>query len=314
MKRKVIQLAGKTLVVSLPSKWAEKYNIKKGDELELEDKKGILNIVLEKKRELERKIELDITDLSVPLVWYFINSAYISGANEIRIIFNTKYLEDYKRNKIEIMSLLNDICSKLIGLEITTQSKSSCVLTEITSIKEGEQIQVLKRLFFSVISMGDDIIEAAKNKDTGVLKNIFISRDVNINKLSNYLLKHIVSTQDETNKGFVIYVVKQLEEMGDIFNFISEQILSYNKKIPQELLEICSEVIEEVRLTQNIFFDFKKDKLIEFHRKRREIKDKIKKTKLKELDVIKILSALKSIVNMCMEIISVRMVDEYKSE
>ena len=33
IKRKVIQLAGRTLVVSLPSKWAKKHNVQKGDEI-----------------------------------------------------------------------------------------------------------------------------------------------------------------------------------------------------------------------------------------------------------------------------------------
>ena len=33
MKRNVIQLAGKTLVVSLPSKWVKLNSVKKGDEL-----------------------------------------------------------------------------------------------------------------------------------------------------------------------------------------------------------------------------------------------------------------------------------------
>ena len=37
MERKAIQLAGKTLVVSLPSKWAKKFGISKGDVLFVEE-------------------------------------------------------------------------------------------------------------------------------------------------------------------------------------------------------------------------------------------------------------------------------------
>ena len=37
MKRKVIQIADSTQLISLPRKWAQKFNIKKGDELEVEE-------------------------------------------------------------------------------------------------------------------------------------------------------------------------------------------------------------------------------------------------------------------------------------
>ena len=38
MKRKVIQLAGKTLVVSLPHLWVKKHGVKKGHDMELQEK------------------------------------------------------------------------------------------------------------------------------------------------------------------------------------------------------------------------------------------------------------------------------------
>ena len=38
MIRKVIQLASRTLVVSLPSKWVKTVNVQKGDEIEVIEK------------------------------------------------------------------------------------------------------------------------------------------------------------------------------------------------------------------------------------------------------------------------------------
>ena len=37
IKRRVIQIANSTQLISLPRKWTQKYNIRKGDELEVEE-------------------------------------------------------------------------------------------------------------------------------------------------------------------------------------------------------------------------------------------------------------------------------------
>ncbi|MFC1723694.1 AbrB/MazE/SpoVT family DNA-binding domain-containing protein, partial [Nanoarchaeota archaeon] len=42
MRRKAIKLATNTLVISLPSKWAQRNNIIKGSELELDEKGSYL--------------------------------------------------------------------------------------------------------------------------------------------------------------------------------------------------------------------------------------------------------------------------------
>ena len=38
MKRKAIQLASQTIVVSLPAKWVRQQGIKKGDEIDVEER------------------------------------------------------------------------------------------------------------------------------------------------------------------------------------------------------------------------------------------------------------------------------------
>jgi len=48
MRRKVIQIADSTQLVSLPRKWALKHGIKKGDELNIEEKGSELLVSVEK--------------------------------------------------------------------------------------------------------------------------------------------------------------------------------------------------------------------------------------------------------------------------
>ena len=59
MKRKIIQLAGKTHVVSLPSKYVKKYGLKKGDEVDVEERGA--QIVLSHGRETAiEKVTIDL--------------------------------------------------------------------------------------------------------------------------------------------------------------------------------------------------------------------------------------------------------------
>ena len=55
MKRRVIQIAESTQLVSLPRKWAKKYNIKKGDELEVEIEGSSVRITTDNVIEVTKK-------------------------------------------------------------------------------------------------------------------------------------------------------------------------------------------------------------------------------------------------------------------
>ena len=54
MKRKVIQLAGRTFVVSLPTSWAREWDVKKGEELELIEDGPRLILSTEKSRQSKK--------------------------------------------------------------------------------------------------------------------------------------------------------------------------------------------------------------------------------------------------------------------
>ena len=87
MKRSVIQIANSTQLISLPRKWALKYGIKKGDELEVEEQGNKLYIGTEKTQE-SGNIEVDITGLDRDSFMFLIRILYIRGYNEIKLIFN----------------------------------------------------------------------------------------------------------------------------------------------------------------------------------------------------------------------------------
>ena len=87
MRRKVIFLAGKTGVISLPTKWLKSYDIKKGDELELTE---ILDGILISKPQAhpEKKTEINIDGINDRLLFRYLNSFYKQGFTEIKVIYS----------------------------------------------------------------------------------------------------------------------------------------------------------------------------------------------------------------------------------
>ncbi|MBU4502331.1 MAG: AbrB/MazE/SpoVT family DNA-binding domain-containing protein, partial [Nanoarchaeota archaeon] len=88
MKRKVIQMAGKTMLVSLPAPWVKKFGIKKGDELELEE--GNQNIIISTKKDYSAsKIKIDISDLDTQVIKWTLSAIHKSGYDEVEIIYSS---------------------------------------------------------------------------------------------------------------------------------------------------------------------------------------------------------------------------------
>ncbi|MCG2718692.1 MAG: AbrB/MazE/SpoVT family DNA-binding domain-containing protein, partial [Nanoarchaeota archaeon] len=108
MKRKLIQMAGKTMVVSLPSPWIKKYGLKKGEEIDLEEKgKNILIKIDSKKENMGKEILIDIPTEDL----FFERSLHVwyrRGYNQITVIFEDK----------DVLRKIRKSVKKLLGFEI----------------------------------------------------------------------------------------------------------------------------------------------------------------------------------------------------
>src|SRR3989338_9839204 len=98
MKRSVIQIANSTQLISLPRKWSQKYNIQKGDELEIEEQGNRLNVSINKGIELLSK-EIDVTGLDRTTILYYLQSLYRMGYDEIHVKFQNLTATHFRENK-----------------------------------------------------------------------------------------------------------------------------------------------------------------------------------------------------------------------
>ena len=229
MKRKVVKHGSATLTVSLPSKWAKKYGIRAGDELDIKEDMGKLLITTDKGYETIKECNLNL-DACGPISQSCIGALYKGGADSIRLTFT----------KQEGMQAVDNSLRDLLGFEIMHQSNNSCIIKEISTFGQEELSSMLKRTFLLLISISNDSLDSLKQGNKDLLKKI-IERDVIVNKFANYC-RRIMNKKGVANikeLPMTYYIVEEVENLGDEYKYLCKHILENNIKIDnKEILKI----------------------------------------------------------------------------
>ena len=265
MKRKVIQLAGKTLIVSLPSKWAKKYNVKKGDEILVEERGG--NLVIGSEKELsQEKTEISIIGLD-PMVKRALGAIYKAGYDEVDVQFEPKELETAQ----EV------IREEFIGFEVVYQGKNRLKVKNISSIDKEELETILRRIFLIINQMAEESINAVEKLDIAWLKTIaFMDKD--INRYADFC-RRILNKYGYTKFRVsppLYYIVEQLERIGDSYRDICTHVIKNRTKLDKETLEIYKEINTFFKEFYELFYKFDLNRLAKFGKKRYELVDRFK--------------------------------------
>jgi phosphate uptake regulator len=280
MKRRAIQLANNTLVVSLPARWVQQNSIAKGEDIEVDAKERALIITKASERgAVLSRASIDMTGMNASLVWNYLNAAYRAGFSEIEVIFDEQEIKDIKAGKkVKTLDLLSRITDKMIGMEIIGQSRRSCTIKEITQLKGEEYDNVANRIFLSLATISDDVVAALRDGDAATLENIHAYSEINLNKLSDYCMR-ILNTAGikETKESNVNYLVTfLLEEVGDVYAEIARVAASGQKRqIDADMVSFFEKTNELLLLSHRFFLNPKREYYISFHEQRNALKKRI---------------------------------------
>ena len=260
MKRRVIQLAGRTLVVSIPLDWAKEFGIKKGDELEV-SKDGRKLIILTGNYFESLKGTLKISDFG-EFVQKRISTAYKRGIEELEVRYsNPAVLKD-----------INDSLKYLMGYEIVQQGKGYCVIKNIANTSEGELDVILRRIFLLLLDMSEEGLNAIKEKRFNQLKDIALSEFTN-DKLTNVCKRLINKSSDSKMSSLLYCVVWELEKIADDYEKIFV-LLSEKEKISKELKELLEEANVLLRQFYEMYYSFSDEKGFAFTKQKNILHDK----------------------------------------
>ncbi|MBI2654801.1 phosphate uptake regulator PhoU [Candidatus Woesearchaeota archaeon] len=266
IKRRVIQIANSTQLISLPRKWSVKYGVKKGDELEIEENGNSLQINTDKEFTVE-KVELDISDLD-PMILRSVVALYKRGVDEIRITFDKPELID---------SIQKAIGKEAVGYEITEQGKNYCIIKHVSGELEDFE-PVLRRTFLLLTSMANESLTSIKKGEFENLKNIAFLEEAN-NRFTTTCRRFLNKKGYVNNKkiGPLYYIIEEMENIADQYKYLCDYIYSMKSKkikLSKEVIEMYEKTNEMLNLFYEIFYKFDKQKLVTIGNQRKILVDR----------------------------------------
>jgi phosphate uptake regulator len=269
MKRKVVKQGSATYTVSLPARWVKDFGVKNGDELNV-DELGKELVISPGRIATEKKSEIDVSGLSPSLVRRYILSLYIRGADEMAITFSDP----------KTVRLVQGMVDSLIGLAVVEQKGKAIIVKEVSTPKYEEFDSLLRRIFFTLKSFGEESLERIRGEDWEGMDEMD-NMENGVNRLS-YLCLRILNKEGykEFNKTSAIFdVVRFLENIGDEYWSICEYLAETKSRPSGETLEAYRKInglIEDIYL---VFYKFDREKL-------NAVYERVRKTRKSEISML----------------------------
>jgi len=241
------------LTVSLPLKWAKRIGLKKGDELEVNEKDNSL-LIETKSSPVYKQTSFDIGDSSPRYIMRRIGIAYRAGYDELKINFNNASEAKIAQEKI----------GKCIGFEIIEQGSKYIIAKDIGGTLKSEFDNVLRRVFFMLLAMSKDSYSALANNKLKSLDEV-IEIEETIDKLTNFCKRIINRGEYMHDKSSYIYsIVSKLEKISDEYRDICFNYRDKNSlKLSKETLDFYNKIDGFLESLYNFFYNFNERKGIE---------------------------------------------------
>jgi phosphate uptake regulator len=153
-KRKVSQLGGTSLMVSLPVDWARLMGVKKGDEVYVYPE-GLSLVITPRERARGRgAAEVALKDAEGTAIEVF--ARYIQGFDVISV--------SHKGSRANVPALLELIDSHLLGVQVLSESRDSLTLQVFTR-EHASLHRLLKRLRFVLNSLSNLLVQELRSKE-----------------------------------------------------------------------------------------------------------------------------------------------------
>lgn len=251
MKRSVVK-HGSSLIVSLPATWVKKYNVKKGDALDIiEEGKRLLIATDSGTTPLE--LTEDISGLIPRLADRLLARSYQRGYDQIKLIHNDPELLEVIQKKVQ----------ELIGYEIMEQNNKTCLIKSISSRIDLDFENSLRRAFWIIQQMLDECYEAYKSNDNDTLKSMHL-KDLEVNRLTYFCMRqiskeHYIDNDRIQEQHILYYLIETMETLGDTCKKLATELSNIkNKNI--DLLELLKELIMQYRESSSYFYKPNKEK------------------------------------------------------
>src|SRR3989338_7033765 len=274
MKRKLVRQGGSAMTITLPSDWVKRFKLEGGDEIDLEEQQGKLIISTEAGKK-ENSIELSVSGLG-PMVKRVLGALYKTGYDEFSIRFETPE---------EFETAQQVIREQFVGFELVDHQKKRFVARKISTIDSKEFDTLLRRMFIIIKVLGEELIEAIKEKDNAQLKMLAL-RDKDVNKLADFCRRtiNVYGAIQFKRPGPLYFIVEQLEKVGDYYRDLCLELSRRDLHTTLVDLEYLKNVNELHAKLYALYFQFEIEPFTQLHALQKSIKEQAQELRKQEYD------------------------------
>ncbi len=277
MRRKIIQIANSTQLVSLPRSWAIKHCIKKGDEVEVQPQGNQVIISTDKAAEHDTA-ELDVSGIDRSSVIYYIRSAYRCGFNTIKVRFKNSTCHHHRTGKTKnVLSVIHQEVNRLVGVDIIQQKEDYCIIKAISEPSEKDFDLLVRRIFRLTLDTYDDLITIARKGDMVLAETIEEKHDT-ITKFVSCCIR-LMNQKGYTNSDsafFMYHIIANIDNIVDIIKYGGRDLLEYGKKMKKDTVVLLEDVKNSLAWYYDFFYKFNFITLEKLSKNRDQVKFRIK--------------------------------------
>lgn len=246
--RKLQFTGGSTYIISLPKRWVDQNQLRKGSMIKLrEEEGGFLSIfppdTAVQQRPEEASIKVAVKDIPDAVIRKTV-SAYLVGYNIIRIKGESqKQLSTKQRREIKTFSR-----NMLVGTEIVIDTPQELTLQVLLSYPELSVQSALRRMSIITASMHRDAITALKELDSQPAKEV-LTTDNEVDRFNLYIIRQLktaiqnpriikeIGLQNARDCLGYRLVTKSVERTADHAASIADNVLLLKNKLDPETIE-----------------------------------------------------------------------------
>lgn len=234
MRRKTIQLGGRTLLISIPHQWAAEHNITKGSDLIITETPEGLLVQTDEVTPRKECVHINSQDMG-KLLRRTVLAAYTDGAN--RVIVTHKPSE---------MNSLRELTKEFIGFDILSQDKNKTVFQDFSTRDEKNVQQVFQRALMilkTMFSEGREGLQRYNPKTFATVEQL----DVNLNRTCNYCYRYSRKNILPIQEAILLQLITHgLEKSGDIYKEIIFLAIEEKDKTINNIHEHIEKLLETI--------------------------------------------------------------------
>ncbi|PIN86376.1 hypothetical protein COV19_05275 [Candidatus Woesearchaeota archaeon CG10_big_fil_rev_8_21_14_0_10_44_13] len=237
MKRKVVKQGPATFMISLPSKWVKKNDIKRGDEMDVEEEGPSLIVRKENEKGARgvKQVVLDMGNMNRTLLDRYFAEFYVSGVEEIVVQLKSNILSDYKHDcNIEVNKYIKKLIDRFIGMEIISKTKERIIIQSLIPYEKFEKDKVVQnRVYFLIKEFLEEFVSALDGNFAGFHSRAYDYHD-NIVKFIYYCLRLLNFSdilEEKKNRLFGLFMV--IDKIIDKIRHTSERVFEMKKITPK---------------------------------------------------------------------------------